>query len=236
MKQKDYVIEAMRRNGGYATFNQLNALVDFSTWGTKTPYATIRKIVQTHNEFFRIQPGLWALKEYEGEVLKKFEINNKNQTSLNSFTHSYFQGIIIEIGNIRKFETYVPPQDKNKFFLETRLADMATMSEIYNFSYPEIMRRARTVDAIWFNERNMPCAFYEVEHTTNIRNSLDKFYELQDFRADFYIVAAKERKKQFDDIIQASIYRPIKNYVTFVDYDALIKQYNHEHQIIEKVI
>lgn len=37
MLQKDYVIEAMRANGGYATFQQLNKLVDCSNWGTKHP-------------------------------------------------------------------------------------------------------------------------------------------------------------------------------------------------------
>ena len=48
MKQKDYVIGAMRKNGGYATFKQLNKIIDFTTWGTKTPFATIRQIVQTN--------------------------------------------------------------------------------------------------------------------------------------------------------------------------------------------
>ena len=61
MTQKECVIEAMRKNGGFATFQQLNQNVDFSGWNTKTPDATIRKIVQIHDEFFRIQPGLWAL-------------------------------------------------------------------------------------------------------------------------------------------------------------------------------
>ncbi len=121
MLQKDYVIEAMRANGGYATFQQLNKLVDYSSWGTKTPAATIRAIVQKNDEFFRIQPGLWALKEYENEVNKKFKIQSKSEKSLNEFTHSYFQGIIAEIGNIRKLETYVPAQDKNKLFLEKKV-------------------------------------------------------------------------------------------------------------------
>lgn len=48
---KDYVIEAMRANGGYATFQQLNKLVDCSNWGTKTPAATIRRIVQKMMNF-----------------------------------------------------------------------------------------------------------------------------------------------------------------------------------------
>lgn len=78
---------------------------------------------------------------------------------------------------------------------------MTSTDTIYDYTYPEILKRAKTVDTIWFNERKMPCAFYEVEHSTDIKNSLNKFYELQDFRAKFYIVAAKERKVQFSDII-----------------------------------
>lgn len=236
MKQKEYVIEAMKKNGGYATLQQLNAIVDFSTWGTKTPYATIRRIVQTNDEFFRVQSGLWALKEFEKNVLKRFKIDEKNENSMKEFTHSYFQGVIVEIGNLRKFDTYVPPQDKNKLFLETKLSEITTTDKIYEFTYPDILRRAKTVDIIWFNERKMPCAFYEIEHSTDIKNSLNKFYELQDFRAKFYIVAAEERKQQFDDIINSSIYSPIKDIVNFVDYDALIKQYSIENKIIERVI
>lgn len=236
MKQKEYVIEAMVKNGGYATFYQLNNLVDFSTWGTKTPSATIRRIVQTNSEFFKVQPGLWALKEYEKDVLKKLKITTGNENSLNNFTHSYFQGIIVEIGNLRRYSTYVPPQDKNKLFLEKKLKELTTTDKIFDFTYPDILGKAKTVDVIWFNERKMPCAFYEVEHSTNMKNSLNKFYELQDFRAKFFIVAAKERKKQFDDIINLSIYKNIKEYVEFVNYDALIRQYDSEHNMPERVI
>lgn len=71
MTQKQQVIETMKKNGGYATFQQLNHLMDFSTWKTKTPQASVRQIVQIHDEFFRIKPGLWALTECKNEVLKK---------------------------------------------------------------------------------------------------------------------------------------------------------------------
>ena len=231
MKQKYYVIDAMRANGGYATLQQLNMLVDFSTWKTKTPEASIRRIVQENDEFFRIQPGLWALREYENEVNEKFNIIKSNVESVSQFTHSYFQGIIVEIGNIKKLGTYVPPQDKNKLFLEKKLSDIITVHDIYKFTYDDIIRNAKTVDAIWFNERKMPCAFYEVEHTTNIKNSLNKFFELQDFRAKFYIVADKARKRQFEDVIGASIYNPIREMVGFVSYDDLVKQYSNESKI-----
>lgn len=235
MKQKEYVVDAMKRNGGYATLRQLNALVDVSSWGTKTPEATIRRIVQTYDEFFRIQPGLWALKAEEKAVLRKFKIVPESEESKDTFTHSYFQGILVEIGNRRGCATYIPPQDKNKLFLENKLFEIATVEKIYNFTYAEILKRAKTVDVIWFNERKMPRAFYEVEHTTDMKNSLNKFYELQDFRAEFYIVADKKRRKYFNDAISASIYAPIRSIVHFVDYDALVEQYNGEKQI-KKII
>lgn len=42
------------KNGGYATFQQLNYLVDTSEWNTKTPDATIRRIVQNSNDFSKL--------------------------------------------------------------------------------------------------------------------------------------------------------------------------------------
>lgn len=44
MAQKDDVIIAMKNNGGYATFQQMNSMVDISRWKTKTPAASIRRI------------------------------------------------------------------------------------------------------------------------------------------------------------------------------------------------
>ena len=236
MKQKDYVIKAMLDNGGFSTLQQLNRDVDVSSWGTKTPFASIRRIVQTNNEFFKIQPGLWGLSAFKDKIFDKLQITFNDKKSVDNFTHSYFQGIITEIGNIRNFETYIPPQDKNKLFLDKKLSEIATMNSIYNFTYPEILRKAKTVDVVWFNERKLPAAFYEVEHSTDIKNSLNKFFELQDFRAKFFIIAAKERENQFKDIIASSIYKDIKNLVQFVNYDDLVKQYESEHNLIKRII
>ena len=73
--------------------------------------------------------------------------------------------------------------------------DISTMKEMPIFTYDKIVKRAKTIDTVWFNERELPRAFYEVEHSTNIINSLNKFFELQDFRSDFFIVANSKRKK-----------------------------------------
>ena len=67
----------MKRNGGFATLGYLNNSVDVSEWITKTPFATIRRIVQDGRFFFKIKPGLWALKSFKEEVLLKFNIADK---------------------------------------------------------------------------------------------------------------------------------------------------------------
>ena len=62
--QVDDIIETMQKNGGYATLSYLNQNVDTSTWKTKTPFESIRCFLQRRDEFFKIQPGLWALTDY----------------------------------------------------------------------------------------------------------------------------------------------------------------------------
>ena len=137
---------------------------------------------------------------------------------------------------MKNLKTYVPAQDKNKLFLDKKLGQISTMTDIPEFTYPKITNRAKTIDIIWFNEREMPTAFYEVEHSTNIINSLNKFFELQDFRARFCIVADKKRKNEFDDKISQSIYRPIKSLVDFVDYEMLANQHSKMAELFKNTL
>jgi hypothetical protein len=226
LNQTEQVIEVMRKNGGYATFGQLNRLVDFSTWKTKSPQASVRRIVQLSDAFFKIQPGLWALKESEQEILQKFQLKTADKKKDEMFTHSYYQGLVVEIGNMKGLQTYIPPQDKNRLFLEKPLKELATLDRIYDFTYPNVLRRATTVDVIWFNERRLPHSFFEVEHSTDIQNSLTKFFELQDYFAHFCIIAQETRKKQFDNIISKSIFNPIRKRIDFVNYENIVNQYS----------
>lgn len=231
MTQEQQVIETMRELGGYATFRRLNATVNFSSWKTKTPEASVRRIVQNSRHIFRIQPGLWALEECREEVLKLFELKIGDAQSEELFTHGYYQGLLVEIGKFKHKTTYVPAQDKNRLFIGKKLSELTDTTEIPTFTYDGLLKRARTVDVIWFNERMMPSAFYEVEHTTDIKNSLSKFYELQDFQAGFYIVANISRKKEFEDKLHVSLFSPIEKRVEFLDYNKVVAQ----HEGLSKV-
>lgn len=224
MKQYEAVVQAMRESGGYATLGHLYRTatrVPGCHWGTKTPFASIRRIVQQHTEhFFKIRPGLWALTSERGAVLEKLALAADPGRAA-EFNHSYYQGLIVEIGNLKNYETFVPHQDKNKPFLSRRLSDVSTLKEFYNFTYDELLRRARTVDVSWFNDRRLPKAFFEVEHSTDMRNSLLKFRDFEDFRIRFFIVADAARRREFEDKISSPTFRPIKDSTHFLNYETL---------------
>lgn len=227
MTQEEQVVDAFERNGGYATFAELYRSVNTTGWKTKTPAASIRRIVQ-HNAklFYRIVPGQWGL------VSKKKDFEQNGATIRSSeYSHAYFQGLLVDIGNVKSFKTYVPPQDRNRLCSHRKLGDMITLPSIYEFTNKQLMRRARTVDTIWFNGREMPNSFFEVEHTTDIRNSLDKFFELQDLNAKFFIVSSNMNLSRFEDLMGWSRFAEIRHIVKFYDYERLVKL--HELTLME---
>ena len=65
MNQKECAIEAFASLGSMATLFDLYHKTDVSTWGSKTTFASIGRIVQTNNEFYKIRAGLWGLCELE---------------------------------------------------------------------------------------------------------------------------------------------------------------------------
>ncbi len=222
----------LEKLGGIATLGQLNQEVfkiEDCIWNTKTPFASIRRIVQTNKEIYKIKPGLYGLKRFKKENEAKGIIQetakNKNSETIRKFNHSYYQGLIIIVGNLRKLHTFLPNQDKNKLFLNEKLGNLATLSHIPQFSYENLVQRSSTVDVIWFNERMMPHSFFEVEHSTDIQNSLIKFNDLQDFSSRMFIVADKLRKAEFEKKRNYNALKNIQSRVNFLDYETLSKQY-----------
>ncbi len=252
MKQYEAVIEALKKLGGVATLGQLNhevlKITDCS-WNTKTPFASIRRIVQERPEIYKIKPGLWALEsnrcqlEANGIIVETPQ--NADSKAIHDFNHSYYQGLLVLLGNIDKFQTYIPPQDKNKRFLQSSLSAHDTLhSKIPEFSYSDIVRRSSTIDVIWFSDyglgadKLLPVALYEVEHSTDIQNSLLKFNDLRAFNTKMIIVADKKRISEFNHKMSYSAFVELLNggRVDFLDYERLVKIYEHkmELQYLEK--
>jgi hypothetical protein len=235
LKQHEAVILALEKLGGVATLGQLNTEVmkiPNCKWGTKTPFASIRRIVRNRpNEIYNIKPALYGLVSYKSKNETKGYVeeikSHKKTIESQEFNHTYYQGLLVSVGNLRNFKTFVPNQDKNKNFIGTKLGDIVSLKTIPQFSYPNFVNRSATIDVSWFNERDLLDSLFEVEHSTDIFNSLLKFNELQDFNTRMLIVADGNRKKEYENKIKFSAFKEINNRVKFLDYESLIKQYEN---------
>jgi hypothetical protein len=226
MKQYEAVILALEKMGGQATLADLyreTMKIEGPKWTGKTPFANIRRIVQLRPEIFKVRPGLWALKSYQ----KKLGLveNADKDKSLVEQNHSYYQGILLSIGNFRGYKTFSPNQDKNKLFVNKPLKEIRGLQDIPQFSHDGIVQRCSTVDVIWFNRRLLPNSLFEVEHSTDFQNSLIKFSDLQDFYTRMIIVADDNRKREFTQKMKSTVFGEISSRVNFLGYESLVKQY-----------
>ncbi|MBR0304980.1 MAG: hypothetical protein IJQ94_04990 [Bacteroidales bacterium] len=239
MTQAQAVIETIDKLGGIATLNQINQHVfevDDCVWKTKTPFASVRRIVQQTKGIYKIKPGLYALETYrkqlEQDGITVQTEKNKNSEEVKAFNHSYYQGLLLEIGRMRHLDTFVPNQDKNKMFIKTPLGEIRTLQAIPQYSYADLVERSSTIDVIWFNDHRMPHSFYEIEHSTDIQNSLLKFNDLKDFSARMVIVADEKRHAEFGSKMNYAAFNVLRENkrVAFLSYESLDKQYEQELQ------
>lgn len=240
MTQNQAVIETIEKLGGIATLNQINQnifKIEDCQWHTKTPFASIRRIVQQNAGIYKIKPGLYALEshrqELEGNGILVQNEHNQDSEIVRTFNHAYYQGLLLEMGKMRHLDTFVPDQDKHKQFLNhAELGDLRTIQELPEYSFPKLVKRSSTIDVIWFNNRHMPHSFFEIEHSTDIQNSLLKFNDLQDFAARMVIVADEKRHNEFISKMGYAAFHQLaeKKRVSFLSYESLGKQYEQEFE------
>lgn len=120
-----------------------------------------------------------------------------------------------------------------KIFLDKPLKEISSLDEIHRFTYPELIKKAGTIDVIWFNDRKFPSSLFEVEHTTSIYNSLLKFVDLQDFYSKFYIVSSINRKEEFKQKINVAAFKDIKARVKFVNYEYISRLHMKSFELYE---
>ena len=224
MTQKDDIIDSLENLGGMATLKELYSKTPaIREWGTKTPYATIRRLVQNRDgkdDFVRLRVGLYCLKKYQDRFSHLSE--SIPEKSVDDF-HSYYQGLLLDIGQTRKLSTYAPNNNRKKDVkgMNGVVGDFCTLTDMPSFSYDKFTHLAKHIDVIWFNHQHMPTHFFEVEFSTDMKNSLIKFVELQWFYTRFVIVADKTKERQFNDVKSMEAFRPIRDRVEFWDFDNL---------------
>lgn len=224
------VEKAIIELGYFATLKQIYEVAPtYKNFGGLTPNKTINERVQRDKRFFKIKPGLYGLSDYKDRLPNEYNPNiKKTKEEEIHINHAYIQGLLLEIGNINGFTTYTP--DKNSPFLSKKLINFSSQKKIPEFTYKEILNSTKYIDVIWFNKRKFPNSIFEVENSTNFRNSLVKFVELQDFNTTMTIIAPKDDSKirKFNQEITKAAFSSIKEKVKFFDYEYVVKLYNHQ--------
>ncbi|MCX7924944.1 MAG: winged helix-turn-helix domain-containing protein [Fimbriimonadales bacterium] len=230
--QADIVEQALKKLGGFATLSDLYEHVDTKGWGTQTPHATIRRILQAdpQGRFFRIRPGLWGLRQRRQQILRALKIDERaTNEEKQQFDHTYYQAILLELGKELDCLTAVASQDKNRRFAGKKLSEIASIKKLPQFTYRDLVNTARSVDVIWFRrygaDHLFPVSFFEVEHTTNFHRSLIKFAEFGFLAAKFCIVASESRQEQFQRALGHEIFHVLRERVEFLSYEELEREY-----------
>ncbi|MDR0337312.1 MAG: hypothetical protein LBI18_09500, partial [Planctomycetaceae bacterium] len=181
--------------GYIATLKQIYLVAPkYKTFEGLTPHKTINERVQRDENFVKIRPGLYGLKNYLDKLPDEYNPNVKKSTEEeNIITHSHIQGMLLEIGNFKGFKTFSP--DKSGLFVNKKLSEIITQPDVPKFTFDNIIQSTKYIDVIWFNDRQFPNSVFEVENSTNFRNSLVKFVELQDFITTMTLIAPKETSK-----------------------------------------
>lgn len=222
--------KAIIQLGYIATLKQIYQLAPtFKHSKGKTPDKTINERVQRDDRFVRLRPGLYGLKNHLDKLPDEFNPKiMKTEEEENRITHSYVQGMLLEVGNFNGYQTFAP--DKSGLFVKKQLNEIMTLQEIPNFTFDKIIQSIRFIDVIWFNSRNFPNTVFEIENSTNFRNSLVKFVELQDFTTKMILIAPNEKSKinKYKQEIEKAAFACIKSRVEFYDYDFVEKLYNSQ--------
>lgn len=109
--------------------------------------------------------------------------------------HAVLQGRLIEIGNMRDFQTFCP--DKKKTFNSRKLSEISTLGECpkLQFSNHNLLRN---IDVIWFDlrgENYRPKYAFEVELTTGTWSGVTRMRTLLDYEGvKLYVVSSDEKK------------------------------------------
>lgn len=146
-------------------------------------------------------------------------------TTVEESLHSILQGRLIEIGNIRGFQTYTP--DKSRIFNEVSLGELTTLASCptLQFSDYELLRK---IDVIWFKNRGtnlVPDYAFEVELTTGVWSGVGRMATLIDYSNVGLYVISNDPKK-FNQVVAS--FPEVQDRFRFVANEALGDLYSAE--------
>src|SRR5690606_15909294 len=104
------------------------------------------------------------------------EVQNTVEASL----HTILQGRVLEIGNLRGFETFCP--DRSQKFNDRKLEDISTLKTCPDLQFSDY-NLLRQIDVMWFRQRGnnfIPEYAFEIELSTGVWSGVGRMSTLVD--------------------------------------------------------
>jgi len=122
-------------------------------------------------------------------------IKEESKNTVEESLHSILQGRLLEIGNVRGFDTFCP--NKIKTFNEKKLDDIATLKTCPELQFSDF-NLLRQIDVLWFKNRGnkfVPEYAFEVELSTGVWSGVGRMATLIDYsNVGLYVISNDSRK------------------------------------------
>lgn len=158
-------------------------------------------------------------------LLASQSINNETKNTVEDSLHSVLQGRLIEIGNIRGYQTYCP--DKSKLFNDQKLDEITTLKSCPKLQFSDYSL-LRQIDVIWFKPKGtnlIPEYAFEVELSTGVWSGVGRLATLLDYSNVGLYVIANDSKK-FKQVTTS--FHDIADRYKFISNDSLGHLYTAE--------
>jgi hypothetical protein len=151
-------------------------------------------------------------------------------------SHEAAEAVLLMLGNVLGYDTYTP--DASKTYNSQKLADIATLEELPDFTNPKIMESVQNIDVVWLKEE-WPEYFFEVEHTTGVTSGLLRIYQVEKINAKFFIVGPQEVLRRYKREVEKAPFNRSKDKYRFRSYEELRDMYraaSHYRKISDRFL
>ncbi len=230
---RDLVVEALRDLGGEAHLRQINEQVasHAKTLTNPTWRDTIRRVVRQYNVFEPVPPDRSGVYRLVERVAPAPQAQRLDATDA-EVNHSVAQGMLVALGNLYGYETFVPaPDQTTRRFQGEPLRNLVTVRDCGAVFPSRNLPRIRQIDVLWFagdDDGLYPAYAFEVEHTTRVKDGLDRLLKIPErYSARLFVVAPGDREERmFEQHIQQAPLSRYQGRFSFRRYEQLERLYN----------
>ncbi len=229
MTKVEALIKLMSNNGGLATWQYIydNIAKYYPNIQKSTEWqaglrGTLYREIRNNTNFKKVGLGLFGLMEYN--VQKEEEEIKKDTIRM----HSYIQGVMIEMGNYDKHDTYSPDISAT-FQKNIKIGDITSIKVVPKFTYSEIVEITKRIDIIYFNNTKgyqFPLIAVEVvDSIGTLDSSLSRLYQLKHFKVKFIVITPQHHLNKIERALQREPYSLERDRFIIQDYDTVLRSY-----------